>query len=118
MTYVQGFLIPVPEDRQEAYRQMAEDMWPVFKRLGALSTMECWSHDVPHGEVADFYRAVKGEKGEAVVFSWIVWPDAETYKKAFEAMPGEPEFQNMPEEMPFDGRRMMWGGFEPLFVAD
>ena len=113
MTYVQGFLIPVPKDKREDYRKMAEAGWPAFKRLGAISTMEGFAHDVPRGEHTDFYRAVQAEEGEEVVFSWIVWPDEDTYKKAFEAMMDEPEFQNM--DMPFDGKRMMWGGFEPIF---
>lgn len=115
MTYVQGFVIPVPEGNKDAYRKMAEDVWPVFMRLGAISSVEAWSHDVPRGETTDFYRAVKAEDGEAVVFSWIIWPDHETYVKASEAMPEQPEFQTPPDEMPFAGKRMFWGGFEPIF---
>lgn len=113
MTYVQGFLLAVPEERKEEYRALAEQMWPYFKSHGAVSTMECWQDDVPEGDVTSFPTAVQRAPGEAVVFSWIVWPDAATYEAAFAAMMKDPQIENV--QMPFDGKRMMWGGFTPIF---
>ncbi|MEO0499111.1 MAG: DUF1428 domain-containing protein [Pseudomonadota bacterium] len=118
MTYVQGFVIPVPEGNRDAYIELAKASWPAFKRLGALSTFEGWGDDIKRGETTDFYRAVKAEDGEAVVFSWVVWPDRETCENAAADMPNQPEFQNPPEEVPFAGKRMFWGGFTPIFEGD
>lgn len=113
MSYVQGFLVAVPVERKEEYRAMAQEMWPYFKSMGAISTTECWQDDVADGEVTSFPMAVKLQEGEAVVFSWILWPDAATYQAAFEVMMNDPEMANL--EMPFDGSRMLWGGFKPFF---
>ncbi|WP_425050223.1 DUF1428 domain-containing protein [Psychromarinibacter sp. S121] len=113
MSYVQGFLLAVPEANKEEYRKMAAAGWDMFKRYGALSMQENWAVDVPDGKVTSFPMAVKLEEGEAVVFSWIVWPDKATYDAAWEKMMTDPEMANM--TMPFDGMRMMWGGFEEIF---
>ncbi|MFM6932713.1 MAG: DUF1428 domain-containing protein [Novosphingobium sp.] len=109
--YFQGFLIPVPAGGKEAYRKMAEDAWDMFVRHGALSVVETFGEDVPHGKQTDMYRAVKAEPGEHVVFSWMTWPSHEAAKAAGEAMEAE---MTMPEEMPFDPRRMIWAGFEAV----
>jgi uncharacterized protein YbaA (DUF1428 family) len=113
--YVQGFLIPVPEGRQEDYRKMADEAWGMFKGYGATSVVEAWGDDVPEGKQTDFYRAVKAEPGENVVFSWMTWPDRATCDAAAEKMQSDPEMK-MPEDMPFDGKRMIWGGFQPIVV--
>ncbi|EMD82216.1 DUF1428 domain-containing protein [Pacificimonas flava] len=114
MTYVQGFVLPVPETKKAAYREMAESFWSYLKKHGAIETMEAWGVDLPKGETTDFHRAVKAEEGETVVFSWIIWPDRETCDKAAAAMQSDPDMQ-MPGDMPFDGKRMFWGGFEPIW---
>ncbi|WP_172294163.1 DUF1428 domain-containing protein [Pseudoruegeria sp. HB172150] len=115
MTYVQGFLLAVPEANKEKYRKMATDGWALMKKHGATATYENWEIDVPDGEVTSFPLAVKRKEGEKIVFSWIFWPDKETYDKAWKAMMNDEEMAGI--EMPFDGRRMMWGGFEVLFNA-
>jgi uncharacterized protein YbaA (DUF1428 family) len=113
MTYVTGFLVAVPTANRTAYAEMAKKSWAVFKKHGCLSMQENWGVDVPDGKVTSFPLAVKKEEGETVVFSWMQWPDKATCDKAWEAMMQDPEMQKM-GEMPFDGKRMMWGGFEPL----
>ncbi|MEM7722549.1 MAG: DUF1428 domain-containing protein [Pseudomonadota bacterium] len=118
MSYVQGFLLAVPTANKAAYRKMAEDAWVVFERLGALSVSENWGHTVEPGKVTSFPQAVKLEDGETVVFSWMIWPDKATHDAAWEKIMTDPEIQaEMGDTMPFDGMRMMWGGFEPLFEA-
>jgi uncharacterized protein YbaA (DUF1428 family) len=113
--YVQGFLIPVPEGRQEDYRKMADDAWAMFEGYGATGVVEAWGDDVPEGKQTDFYRAVKAKPGEKVVFSWMTWPDRATCDAASEKMENDPEMK-MPDDVPFDGKRMIWGGFEPVVV--
>ncbi|MEH6755956.1 MAG: DUF1428 domain-containing protein [Parasphingorhabdus sp.] len=114
MTYLQGFLIPVPEDKKEAYEKMAHDAVPLFTGYGAQRIVECWDDDVPRGEVTDMYRAVKAEKNEKIVFSWIEWDSKETCEAAHEKMMDDEAMQTPPGDMPFDGMRMMFSGFEPL----
>lgn len=114
MSYIQGFLIPVPTANKEAYREMAELSAVVFMEYGATRIVESWGDAVPDGKVTDFKRAVKAKEGETVVFSWIEWPDKKTYEDAAQKMENDPRWEEMPE-MPFDGMRMMWGGFDPIF---
>lgn len=114
MSYIQGFLIPVPKANKEAYQKMAEDTGPIFMEYGALRIVESWSDNIEDGKVTDFKMAVKAKDGEAVVFSWIEWPDQATYEAAGEKMQNDPRWEGFPD-MPFDGMRMMWGGFDPIF---
>lgn len=115
MSYVDGFLIPVPAANKEAYRDMAETMKHVFVKHGALSVVECWGDDVPDGVHTSFPMAVKLEPGEVVVFSWIIWPDKATREAGNAAVMAEPLVQGFdPALNPFDGKRMMFGGFETL----
>jgi uncharacterized protein YbaA (DUF1428 family) len=112
--YTDGFVVPVPEGNTEAYREMAAKMAKVFRRHGANRVVEALSDDVDHGQVTDFYRAVKAEDGEKVVFSFIEWPDKDTRDKAWAAIMADESLK--PEgEMPFAGQRMFWGGFDPIF---
>lgn len=111
--YVQGFMVPVPEDKKDAYFKMADEAWEMFKGYGATSVVEAWGDDVPEGKQTDFYRGVKAEPGEKVVFSYMTWPSREVCDAAAEKMMNGPEMK-MPPEMPFDGKRMVWGGFEIL----
>lgn len=110
--YYSGFVVPVPSKNREAYSKAANMGWDMFKKLGATWDVEAWGEDVPHGKTTDFYRATEAKPDETIVFSWIGWPDKATADKADEKMMNDPSMQNM--EMPFDGRRMIWGGFAPL----
>lgn len=113
--YYQGFVLAVPKDNQKAYGALALEVWrDAFQPKGCLAIMEGWGTDVPHGEVTDFYRAAKALPGEVPVFSWTAWPDKATCDAAAAAMEAEMAGKEMPA-MPFDGMRMMWGGFEPIF---
>ncbi|WP_017999359.1 DUF1428 domain-containing protein [Paracoccus sp. N5] len=114
MTYYSGFLLAVPTANKQKYIDMATSAWPMFKRYGALRMVETWGADVPHGKVTDFYMATQAKEDETIVFSWIEWPDKATADAGFEKMMSDPEMQ-APPEMPFDGMRMIWGGFEPIF---
>jgi uncharacterized protein YbaA (DUF1428 family) len=110
--YTDGFVVPVPEGKRDDYIALASKMAKTFREKGATRVVEAIGDDVSHGKVTDFYRAVKAEDGEKIVFSFIEWPDKATRDAAWKDMmendpaPGEP--------MPFDGKRMFWGGFEPI----
>ena len=114
MSYMDGFVIPVPKGNKERYREVAAFAAPIFIEHGALRVVECWANDIKPGKVNDFRTAVIAEEDEEVVFSWIEWPDRATADKAFENMMSDPDMAKM-GEMPFDGMRMMWGGFEAVF---
>ena len=113
MAYITGFLTPVKTENKDRYIESACTSWPMFKGYGATAQIENWGVDVPDGKVTSFPMAVKLEDGEAVVFSWLVWPDKKTADDAWAKMQEDPAMANM--DMPFDGKRMMWGGFETIF---
>lgn len=110
--YVDGWVVPVPNDKKDAYRDIAHKMAGKFKDIGALRVVEGWGDDVPDGKVTDFKRAVKAEDGENVVYSYVEWPDKETRDAGWAKMMEDPSMQN--QDMPFDGKRMFWGGFKPV----
>lgn len=111
--YTDGFVVPVPEGKREDYRALASKMAKVFRQHGAGRVVEAIASDVPKGEVTDFYRAVKAEEGETVVFSFIEWPDKATRDEAWQKIMSDESLK--PEgEMPFSGQRMFWGGFEKI----
>ena len=112
-SYTDGFVVPVPTGKREAYRELAAKMAKVFRQNGATRVIEAFGDDVPKGEVTDFYRAVKAEDGEAVVFSFIEWPDKSTRDEAWKAIMADESLRPQ-GEMPFDGKRMFWGGFEKI----
>ena len=114
MNYVDGFVLAVPKGNRELYRAMAAKAWPLFKEFGAIRQVECWGDDVPDGTTTDFRRAVKAEEGETVVFSWIEYPSKEVRDAANKKMMEDPRMEAMFGEMPFDGKRMIFGGFTPL----
>jgi uncharacterized protein YbaA (DUF1428 family) len=112
--YTDGFVVPVPEGKTDAYRELASKMAKVFCQHGATRVVEALSDDIEHGKVTDFYRAVKAEDGEKVVFSFIEWPDKATRDQAWQKIMSDESLK--PEgEMPFNAQRMFWGGFEPIF---
>jgi uncharacterized protein YbaA (DUF1428 family) len=113
MSYIDGFVIPVPTGKKQAYKEMAAKAAPIFTEYGATHIVECWGDDVPDGKVTDFKRAVNAEAGESVVFSWIVWPSKAVRDAANQKMQDDPRMK-MTEDMPFDARRMIFGGFEIL----
>jgi uncharacterized protein YbaA (DUF1428 family) len=111
--YTDGFVVPVPEGKEESYRELASKMAKVFRQHGAKRVVEAIADDVKHGQVTDFYRAVKAEDGETVVFSFIEWPDKQARDDAWAKIMSDESLK--PEgEMPFNGQRMFWGGFEPI----
>ncbi len=111
--YTDGFVVPVPEDKTDAYQQLAAKMAKVFRQHGATRVVEALSNDVPKGKVTDFYRAVKAENGEKVVFSFVEWPDKDIRDQAWAKIMADESLK--PEgDMPFNGQRMFWGGFEPI----
>ena len=114
MTYVQGFVVAVPADNKDAYRQHAAEAAPLFKDFGATRLVEAWGDDVPDGKVTDFKGAVQAKEGEVVVFSWLEFPSKETADAANEKMMSDPRMAEMGANMPFDGQRMIFGGFAPI----
>jgi len=112
MTYIQGFIVPVPESKKAAYRKMAEDSVPLFTDYGAQRIVENWGDQIPTGETTDMYRAVKAEEGENIVFSWAEWASKEACDKAHQDMTSDERMQEPPPEMPFDGMRMTYAGFD------
>ena len=113
-SYVQGFVLAAPADSKQAYVDMARSATDMFRRMGATYQAECWGTDVPHGKQTDFYRATDARDGEVPLFSWIEWPDRATCDEAGRKMEAEMDGTDMPD-MPFDGKRMFWGGFTPVF---
>jgi len=111
--YIDGFVVPVPEAKRDAYRELAAKMAKVFRQHGATRVIEAFDDDVSKGEVTDFYRAVKAEDGEGVVFSFIEWPDKNTRDQAWKSIM-EDESMKPQGEMPFNGQRMFWGGFDKI----
>ena len=114
MSYIQGFLIAVPKANKQAYIDSARAAAPIFKEYGALRVVETWSETIADGKVTDFKRAVQAKEDEAIVFSWIEWADKQTYDAAAAKMETDERWKDM-GEMPFDGKRMVWGGFDPIF---
>ena len=113
MAYVDGFVLAVPASNKESYRKLATEASVLFKEFGATRMVECWGDDVPKGKLTDFYGAVKAEDGEVVVFSWIAWPDKATRDAGMKKMMEDERMKNM-KDMPFDGKRMIFGGFQPI----
>ncbi len=115
-TYLDGYVLPVPKANKEAYREVAQKMTDLFKEFGALRIVEAWGEDTPDGTKTDYNRATLKKDDEAVVYSWIEWPDKATRDAGWEKMMKDERMQPK-EEPPFDGKRMMWGGFAPILDA-
>jgi uncharacterized protein YbaA (DUF1428 family) len=110
MTYVMGFVVAVPSANKEAYRKHAAEAAEIFRDCGATRLVEAWGDDVPEGKVTDFKRSVQAKPDEAVLFSWIEFPDKATADSAHQKMMEDPRMEQM-GPMPFDGQRMIYGGF-------
>ena len=114
MIYVEGFVAAVPAANKEAYRRHAAEASRLFKEFGVTRMVECWGDDVPDGKVTDFKGAVKAEEGEVVVFSWLEYPSKAIREAANEKIMSDPRMKEMGAAMPFDGKRMIYGGFAPI----
>jgi uncharacterized protein YbaA (DUF1428 family) len=114
MSYVDGFILPLPNGKEDEYRKMAEMFARKAKAQGALGSVEAVGDGLEHGKTTDFFMAVKAEENENVVFSFILWPDKATRDAGWQQIMADPEMQPGAQAMPFDGKRMFWGGFKPL----
>lgn len=115
--YADGYVVPVPNTKKQAYIKMAEKAAPVFREYGATRVVEAWGDDIRDGKVTDYKKAVKAEDGENVVFSYVEWPDKKTRDDAWEKIMKDERMQ--PDgDMPFDGQRMFWGGFETILDTE
>lgn len=113
--YIDGFVIPVPVKKQADYQAVAEAAAPVFMDHGATAVVETWGEDLMKGEVTDFYKAVDATDDETIVFSWITWPSKEARDQGNKSAMKDERFAAMGRDsMPFDGRRMIFGGFVPI----
>jgi uncharacterized protein YbaA (DUF1428 family) len=117
MSYVDGFVAAVPTENREAFRKHAENSAALFKEHGASGVVECWGDDVPEGKITSFPMAVKCEPGETVVFSWITWPSRAVRDDAWKKLMADPRMQPGTNPMPFDGKRVIFGGFQVLMQA-
>jgi uncharacterized protein YbaA (DUF1428 family) len=115
MTYVDGYVCAVPTANKDSYLKHATTALPLFKEFGALTVVECWGDDVPDGKVTSLPMAVQKKADETVVFSWVTWPDKATRDDGWKKMMEDPRMKNM--DMPFDGQRMIFGGFETILEA-
>ena len=114
MAYVDGFVCPVPVENKESYLAHARETGEYFIKYGAIEWVECWGNDVPDGEVTSFPLAVKLKPGETAVFAWIVWPSKEVRDEGMAKLMEEPIFSDESIVMPFDGKRMIMGGFDVI----
>jgi uncharacterized protein YbaA (DUF1428 family) len=115
--YIDGFVAAVPTANREAYRRHAEAAAVVFKEHGALKLVECWGDDVPEGKLTSFPMAVKKQPDETVVFSWIAWPSREARDAGMQKVMADPRLKPEVNPMPFDGKRLIYGGFSVLVDA-
>ena len=117
MSYVDGFVLPVPKKNLAAYRALARKSGKIWMELGALEYVECVADDVPPGKLTSFPQAVQLKRGEVVVFSYAVYKSRAHRDRVMKKVMADPRLAGMtPATMPFDGKRMFWGGFKP-FIA-
>ena len=117
MNYIDGFVAAVPSANREAYRQHAEAAAIVFKDHGALKMVDCWGDDVPDGKLTSFPMAVKCQSDETVVFSWVAWPSRAVRDEGMKKVMADPRMQPGMIPMPYDGKRMIFGGFQMIVDA-
>ena len=114
MSYVDGFVLAVPTANREAYRKHAEEALVIFKEHGATRCVETWGDEVPDGKLTSFPMAVKRKDDETVVFSWVEWPSKEARDAGMKKVMEDPRMPQDMSAMPFDGQRMIYGGFRPI----
>ncbi len=114
MAYIEGFVVPVPKENKELYRKHATEAAALFKEFGVTRMVEAWGDDVPDGKLTDFRRAVQAGPDEEVVFSWFEYPDKATRDAANQRIMNDPRIKAMGDQMPFDGKRMIFGGFSTI----
>jgi uncharacterized protein YbaA (DUF1428 family) len=112
MPYVDGFVLAVPKDKLEAYKELARLAGTVWKDHGALSYVECTADDVPYGELTSFPRAVQAKEDEIVIFAWITYESRQARDEINRKVMADPRLTGDPSDMPFDGKRMIFGGFQ------
>ena len=112
--YVDGFLVPVSPAKKDAYREMAQKASAVFRDHGALRVVEAWGDSIEHGKQTDYYRATHAQGDETIVFSWIEWADKAAHDAGMQASMADERMKTAPADMPFDGTRMIYGGFAVL----
>jgi uncharacterized protein YbaA (DUF1428 family) len=114
MSYIDGFVIAVPTASKQKFIDHARNGDSVFLEFGATRVLECWGEDVPEGKLTDFRRAVQATPEETVVFSWIEWPDKPTRDAGMAKVMEDPRLSPENNPMPFDGKRLIFGGFVPV----
>jgi uncharacterized protein YbaA (DUF1428 family) len=112
MPYIEGFVAAVPTANKDEYLKHAREASVYFKQLGATRMVECWGDDVPKGVLTDFYKATQAKDDETPIFSWVEYPDKATRDAANKRMSEDPDMGGI--TMPFDAKRMFWGGFEQI----
>ena len=118
MPYVDGFIVPVPKKKVDAYRRLARKAGKIWKEYGALEFKECIADDVPYGDLTSFPRAVQAKDDEIVVFSWVVYKSRKDRDDILAKVMADPRIMPNFEAMPFDGKRMIYGGFEPFMELE
>ena len=114
MAYVDGFVIAVPKDNIEKYKELARKCAPIWKEYGAIDYVECIGDDTPYGKLTSFPRAVQAKDDEVVVFSWIVYPSKAVRDATNEKVMEDERLKGMMSDTPFDAKRMIFGGFAPF----
>ena len=113
-SYIDGFLCAVPTARRDEYRQHASEAARIFRKHGALALVECWGDEVPEGKLTSMPMAVKCQPDETVVFAWAVWPSKAVRDAGMQAIDNDPDTHRQMQQMPFDGKRVIYGGFTLL----
>ena len=115
MSYVDGFVAAVATNERETYMKHLAHVHPLFTECGALSLVDCWGDDVPEGKLTSFPMAVKCQPNETVVFGWVTWASREARDDGWKKLMADPRMQA--ESMPFDGKRMIFGGFQVMLES-
>ena len=114
MDYIDGMVCAVPSANKDAYTAHAKQLAAVFREHGALQVTDCWGDDVPEGKVTSFTMAVQRKDDEVVAFSWITWPSRAVRDQGWEKIMADPRMEKMGKSMPFDGKRLIYGGFQMI----